>query len=312
MALTAQDLHGLVPAPILPMREGGSIDYDGLRRYVIWLAEQGPVALAINVDTGEGGHLSHRERLSVLEVVKSTTDIPCITGLHGPFTTQAVQEANDLKASGADGFLVFPIPAYQSAPLDPAIPVEYHRRIADVGLPIVLFQLQASLGGVVFDEPTLRSLLLLDGVIAIKEASFNALTFRNTVRIVRDTRPEITVLTGDDNFMFESFLLGADGGLLGFAAIMTRQMVDMIEAWHRGDPTEARRIGEPCQELADLLFAPPVSKYRARIKAALSLTGVLDIGSTFVREPLRPLAEADRIAVEAAVRRAGLLTGVHA
>jgi dihydrodipicolinate synthase/N-acetylneuraminate lyase len=169
-----------------------------------------------------------------------------------------------------------------------------------------------SLGGVVFDEPTLRSLLLLDGVIAIKEASFNALTFRNTVRIVRDTRPEITVLTGDDNFMFESFLLGADGGLLGFAAIMTRQMVDMIEAWHRGDPTEARRIGEPCQELADLLFAPPVSKYRARIKAALSLTGVLDIGSTFVREPLRPLAEADRIAVEAAVRRAGLLTGVHA
>lgn len=311
MTLTSRDLHGLVPAAVVPMRAGGELDLSGLKSYVTWIASQGPVAIAVNVDTGEGGHMSHRERLTVLETIKSTVETPCIAGLYGPFTSQAVQEAKDLRAAGADGLLVFPITAYHSAPLDPAIPIEYHRQIAAVGVPIILFQLQPSLGGVVFDEPTLRSLLQLEGVIAIKEASFDALTFRNTVRVVRDTTPDIAILTGDDNFMFESFLLGADGGLLGFAAIMTREMVGMIEAWKRGDIAEAQRAGEPCQQLADVLFAPPVSKYRARIKAALALTGVLDGASTFVREPLRPLTEEDVAEVKAALSQLGLLAGAR-
>ena len=45
--------------------------------------------------------------------------------------TQAVAQARDYAEAGASALLVFPIPAYLSPPLDPAIPVEYHRAIAD-------------------------------------------------------------------------------------------------------------------------------------------------------------------------------------
>lgn len=308
MPLKSSDLHGLVPAAIVPMHEDGEIDFKALERYAKWLAAQGPVALAINVDTGEGGHLAHRERVAVLECVKRAVDVPCIAGVHGPFTKQAVQEARDLRDAGADGLLPFPITAYLSAPLDPAIPIEYHRRIADVGVPIVLFQLQASLGGTIYKESTLRSLLLIDNVVGLKEASFDALIFKNTVRIVRETRPEIAVLTGDDNFMLESFILGGDGGLLGFSAIMTQQMVDMIAAWQRGDTVEAMRLGSACQRLADAIFAPPVSKYRARLKEALALTGVIDASRAFVREPLRQLNDEDKSLVKRALEEVGLLT----
>jgi dihydrodipicolinate synthase/N-acetylneuraminate lyase len=52
------NLNGLIPATVLPMDADGRIEHPALRRYIDWIAAQGPVALAINVDTGEGPHLT--------------------------------------------------------------------------------------------------------------------------------------------------------------------------------------------------------------------------------------------------------------
>ena len=56
------DLRGIIPAIVTPMTNDGALDVPALRRYVGWLAEQGPVALAVNVDTGEGPHLTPDEK----------------------------------------------------------------------------------------------------------------------------------------------------------------------------------------------------------------------------------------------------------
>ncbi len=57
----ALNLEGLIPATVLPMTADAEIDEAQLRRYIRWVSDQGPVALAINADTGEGPHLTHRE-----------------------------------------------------------------------------------------------------------------------------------------------------------------------------------------------------------------------------------------------------------
>ena len=92
------DLEGLISATVLPMHADGSIDEPSLRDYICWIVDQGPVALAINVDTGEGPHLSHDEKVHVLEVVRDTTDIPIIAGIAGPSTDAAVRQARDRKS----------------------------------------------------------------------------------------------------------------------------------------------------------------------------------------------------------------------
>ncbi|HET9666012.1 MAG TPA: dihydrodipicolinate synthase family protein, partial [Desertimonas sp.] len=114
----ALDLDGLIPATVLPMDADGSIDEPALRTYIAWVVEQGPVALAINVDTGEGPHLTHDEKVRILQIVREVTDTPIVAGLAGPSTDAAVRQARDFKAAGADALLVFPIPAYLSEPLD--------------------------------------------------------------------------------------------------------------------------------------------------------------------------------------------------
>jgi 4-hydroxy-tetrahydrodipicolinate synthase len=306
------NLEGLIPATALPMTADAEIDEPQLRRYIRWVADQGPVALAINADTGEGPHLTHREKVQVIEIVADELQgqIPIVAGLGGPFTRQAVENARDFKAAGADAFLVFPISAYLSTPLNPEVPVRYHQAIAEVGLPLILFQLQPALGGVNYDAETLRALASIDGVVAIKEASFDARRFIDLARILEELPRPITLLTGNDNFIFESFVLGARGALIGFGAIMTREQVQMIEAWKAGRIEEAKELGRRVQRLADVVFAAPVGDYRARLKEALVMLGAMD--TAYVREPLLSISDDQRELVRRTLAEVGLAARVPA
>jgi 4-hydroxy-tetrahydrodipicolinate synthase len=301
----ALNLDGLIPATVLPMTADGGIDEPALRSYIAWVVEQGPVALAINVDTGEGPHLTHDEKVRVLRTVRDVTDIPIVVGLAGPSTDAAVRQATDFQVAGADALLMFPIPAYLSEPLDVRVPVNYLQAVAGVGLPLILFQLQPALAGVNFEPDTLRAMASVDGVIAIKEASFDARRFVDTVNLIADLPRPITLLTGNDNFILESFMLGATGALIGFGAVMTREQVRMIEAWQAGRIDEARALGARVQRLADVVFAKPVGDYRVRLKECLRILGVL--GSAHVRPPLMPIDDAERAFLADVLVEVGLL-----
>jgi 4-hydroxy-tetrahydrodipicolinate synthase len=304
------NLEGLIPATVLPMHADGSIDEDGLRSYIAWVAEQQPVALAINVDTGEGPHLTHDEKVRVLEIVDDVTDLPIVAGLAGPSTDAAVRQAREFAQAGADAFLVFPIPAYLSEPLDVRVPVQYHEAIAEVGLPLILFQLQPALAGLNFEPETLRAMASVEGVVAMKEASFDARRFVDTVRLLQDLPRPITMLTGNDNFILESFMLGATGALIGFGAVMTREQVEMIDAWTAGRIDDARALGRRIQRLADVVFARPVGDYRVRLKECLVALGVLE--AAHVRRPLLGIGAEERVALSDVLVEVGLLEPSHA
>jgi 4-hydroxy-tetrahydrodipicolinate synthase len=299
------NLDGLIPATVLPMHEDGSIDEPTLRSYIAWVAEQGPVALAINVDTGEGPHLTHDEKVRIISIVRDVTDLPIIAGLAGPSTDAAVRQARDFQSVGADALLSFPIPAYLSEPLDPRVPVGYLSAVAEVGLPIILFQLQPALAGVNFEPDTLRAMASVEGVVAIKEASFDARRFVDTARLLEELPRPITLLTGNDNFILESFMLGATGALIGFGAVMTREQVDMIQAWQDGRIDEARALGERVQRLADVVFARPVGDYRVRLKECLVHLGVLPNAN--IRRPLQPISDRERAFLAEVLEEVGLL-----
>jgi 4-hydroxy-tetrahydrodipicolinate synthase len=171
---------------------------------------------------------------------------------------------------------------------------------------LILFQLQPALGGVLFTTETLHRLITIPSVTAIKEASFDAMRFLQVKAALESASRKITFLTGNDNFICESFILGAEGALLGFSTIGTREQVMMLNAIQRSDFNEARELGCRIQPLADAIFAPPVTDYRARTKEALKMLGVLD--NTTVRPPLLPISENEREIIRHALQAAGLLS----
>jgi 4-hydroxy-tetrahydrodipicolinate synthase len=306
---TVLDLKGIIPATILPMTAEGEIDESELRKYVRWIAGQGIRAVAVNVDTGEGPHLWHEEKLRVLRIYEEElagTKIQIVAGLGASFTAQAVKYGMDYREAGADALLIFPISAYLGHPLPSEIPYQYHKAIADkVGLPMILFTLQPSLGGTDFTNDTLARLLEIPQVEAIKEALFDAKRFREIAVLVRAASRPITILTGNDNFIWESYLLGADGGLLGACATCTRTHVQVHEAARKGDWKTARELGDRIQKVVDALFAAPVRDYRARSKEVLVIQGILK--HAYMRPPLQPVSPDERQRLKRVLEEAGEL-----
>jgi 4-hydroxy-tetrahydrodipicolinate synthase len=302
------NLNGIIPAIVTPMKPDGEIDLQQMRRYVKWLVEQGPIALAVNVDTGEGPHLTPDEKSRIIETVVEVAAGQCavVAGIAGPSTAQAVSNAKASQAAGADAMLVFPIPAFLGVPLNLEVPYQYHAAIADaVDLPMILFQLQPALGGVLYTTDILHRLIEIPAVVAIKEAAFDAMRFLQVKTALDSASRRITLLNGNDNFLFEAFVLGAVGALLGFSTLGTREQVAMLDAVKRCDIAAGKQFGQRLQPLADVIFAPPVTDYRARTKEALKMLGVIE--TTTVRPPLLPISDSERLVIRRALESAKLL-----
>jgi dihydrodipicolinate synthase/N-acetylneuraminate lyase len=139
-----------------------------------------------------------------------------------------------------------------------------------------------------------------EAVVAVKEASFDRGQFAAVAAVAR--QQHVTLLTGNDNFILESFRLGADGALLGFGAVLTGEQVAMIDAWGDGRVADAEAYAARLQPLADAVFAPPVDRYRVRLKECLAALGIL--AGAHVRPPGQALDEPERARLHAVLRHA--------
>lgn len=307
----ATDLNGIIPAVIVPMGEDFTMDIPAFRRYLEWVISQGPVGLAVNVDTGEGPYLTADERAEVIRTAREVAAGRCliVAGVGGPGTAQATANARAARDAGADALLVFPTPAFLNDPLDPAIMRDYHQAIAEAsGLPLIVFQLGPIFGGINYPPNALAEVLKIPAVIGLKDASFDAQIFVQTRDVVRAADHHITLLTGNDNFLLESFVLGATGGLLGYGAVGVGLLVDMLGAVARDDFDAAVGMQPRVQGYCDYIYGQPIGDYRARCKLALTQMGLLEADQIYVRPPYRSLTGPEElVAARQAVAEAGLL-----
>lgn len=304
------NLNGIIPAVVLPMRQDYSIDFDAYQHYLDWVIRQGPVGIAVNVDTGEGPYLTSEERIQVIQVTRQVVAGRCaiIAGVGGPGTLTAIANAEAARQAGADALLVFPVAAFLNDPLDTRIPYDYHKAIGEAsGLPLIVFQLGPIFGGLNYPDEALERLFELPQVIAIKDASFDAQRFSITRDIVRKADRPITLLTGNDNFLLESFLLGAQGGLLGYAAVGAGLLVEMFNTLKKKDFALATTMQERVQGFCDYIYGRPIGDYRGRCKVALVHMGLLKPELTYVRPPYLSLWTVENEPSCKAVEKAGLL-----
>jgi dihydrodipicolinate synthase/N-acetylneuraminate lyase len=84
----------------------------------------------------------------------------------------------------------------------------------------------------------------------------------------------------------------------------------MLRAVRRHDYAAATALGARLQALADVIFAPPVTDYRARTKMALAVLDVLD--GVAVRPPLLPIGVEEHETIRKALQAADLLAAVEA
>ncbi|MEM0060240.1 MAG: dihydrodipicolinate synthase family protein [Desulfurococcaceae archaeon] len=299
--------YGLIAAVVTPMNNKYEVLYDEFEKYIRWVVSQGVSGIAVGVDTGEGPSLYREEKLNLVKTAKKVagSDVVVVAGLQAINTYEAVKLAKDLEKAGADALLVFPHSAFIGEPNEDVI-FEYHRAINDnVKVPLIIFNLQPALGGVEYKPSIIKKLSELSNVKAIKEASFDAKKFLDIVRAIEKLPRKIQILTGNDNFIYESLVMGAEGGLLGFGTIAVKEQVEMFNLIAKEKYKEARELWYSLLPLMEVIFSPPVRNYRARLKEALCMMGVIE--TTYVRPPLLPISPEEREKIRNVLRELKML-----
>ncbi len=295
-----EELSGVLPALVSPLRRDGSADESGIKRLVDHVIAGGVHGLLALGSTGEGASLGERIRWQVLTSVieAGAGRVPVICGVAQPHLDAARGEVAAASRLGADAALVAP-PFYY--PTDQATVRAFYRRLAaDSKIPLLLYNIPQFTK--VVAEPATVAELATEGTIAgIKDSSRDFEYFEN-VRLATRSLEHFRMFTGSDTMLLASLAMGGAGTICGAANVAPSWVVRIYDNFRRGDWSSARTDQEALIELVTALRA---GVFPASIKAALQLQGICE---PWPAPPTAALDEAATARLRESLDRWGLLS----
>jgi 4-hydroxy-tetrahydrodipicolinate synthase len=264
---------GLYVPLITPFAADGSVARAALEALAHQVLDDGATGLVALGTTAEPGSLTPDERHHVLHLLAGVCRdrrAPLIAGANSPGALRRLPR-------GATALSV--VPAFLRP--GPAGVHAHFTALAAAGpVPLIVYHVPYRTGQDL-TAAALRELATIDGVTGIKYAT--GTIGPDTVDLLADPPAGFAVLGGDDVLISPLLALGAHGGILASAHLATAAFAELIEAWHTGDATRARKIGHGLAPLSAALFAEPNPTV---IKAVLHAQG--RIPTAAVRLPLLP------------------------
>ena len=279
-------LHGVYPYLVSPVDRDGRVDRPVLRLLVDHLIGCGVHGLVPLGSTGEFAYLDREQRRDIIETVVEAAAgrVPVLAGVASTATRDAVAQARDAMARGADGVLAI-LEAY--FPIPEAGVEAYFRAIADAtDGPVVAYtnpQFQRS----DLSIATIERLCAVPNLRHIKDASTNT---GRLLSIMTATGGRMRVFAASSHIPACVKLIGGVGWMAGPACVIPRESVALYDLAVRGDWPGAmalqRRLWAMNQAFAKYALA-------ACIKAALELQG-FPVGAPVPPQPsLGPEARAE-------------------
>jgi 4-hydroxy-tetrahydrodipicolinate synthase len=179
---------------------------------------------------------------------------------------------------GADAVLAY-APAWLRGREDAGrLIVEHHRRLAAVGLPLVLFYLYEEAGGISYPPAVLDELLSMPEVVGIKMATLDSvMTYQDVSRGLAARHPGRLLITGEDRFLGYSLMRGARAALVGMGAACSRMQAELIRAHVAGDAPRFLELSRLTDVLAEATFVRPLEGYIRRLLWVLAHQGVIPL-----------------------------------
>src|SRR5258708_31453154 len=279
--LKVEDLSGVLPAGIWPGGRDYGVDEPAVGRVVEHVTAGGVSGLVPFGSTGEAASLDEIARRKILSTVIAATAgrMPVICGVAQIHLAAAQAEVQAAARLGAAGVLVTP-PFYY--PIDQATVLSFYRRLAEESpVPIMLYNIP-QFTKVVAQPATVATLAHEGTIVGIKDSSRDFEYFEG-VCIATRKLPRFRIFTGSDTMLLPSLAMGGAGTICGAANVAPRRVVQIDEAFKRGDLVAARAEQD---SLYRLVAALRVGVFPAAIKAASHMQGIFE---PWCAAPLEPL-----------------------
>ena len=298
-------LRGAFTAMITPMKEDGSIDYDGYRKLLRFQMEEGIDGLVPLGTTGETPTLDEDEEQRIIDVVMEEVrafekergvKVPVVLGAGSNNTRDAVRYTERAKKAGADAALV--VTPYYNKHSSEGI-FRHFEAVSRVGIPILVYNIAGRTGKNI-DTPTLSRIADLPNIAGVKEASGSISQMTDVIATIKSKHPDFAVLSGDDAMTLPLLASGGDGVVSVVSNAAPAPVSEMVRAALSGDYEAARKIHYrllPFFKAAFIDGNPTSIKYAMRVKG-------LPSGS--VRLPLVDVHDEAKKIIEEALSACGL------
>jgi len=273
----ARTLGRLITAMVTPFDTAGEVDLERAARLAQALVASRSDGVVVNGTTGESPTLNAGERLALLESVRDALpDHAVVMGTGSYDTAATVALTREAGQRGADAALV--VAPYYSKPPQEGL-IAHYQAVADVGLPVIIYNIPGRCGVNVSVETQLR-LAAHPGIVGTKEAAGDV---EQTAAICAGAPPGFRVWSGDDSLTLPFLSVGAYGVVSVVSHVAGDAIRRMVEAFVAGDVHGAMARHHRLMPLFKGLF---VSSNPIAVKAALQHIG-FDAGG--LRLPLVPL-----------------------
>jgi 4-hydroxy-tetrahydrodipicolinate synthase len=223
--MNQNEFAGVFPYLVSPIDLDGEVKGEVLKSLVDHLLECGVHGLTPLGSTGEFAYLTWPQRKRVIEAVLDAASgrVPVVVGVAHTSIREAVRQAKEVEAMGADGILAimdsyFPVP--------PKGVISYFRSIAEaVSCPIVLYT-NPSFSNTNLTLEILDELVKVPNIQYLKDASANTGNLLTTMNYLGD---RIKVFSASAHIPLFVMMLGGVGWMAGPACVIPRQSVKLYE-----------------------------------------------------------------------------------
>jgi 4-hydroxy-tetrahydrodipicolinate synthase len=292
------NIHGIIPPVATPMKSNEDLDLPRLRWFLDHLIGHGVHAVFVLGTNSEFYALDEHEKQEVIAsaVAHVNRRVPVFAGTGAETTREAVRLSQMAEREGADGVSV--ITPYFINPSQQEI-FDHYRRIAEhTRLPVVLYNNPGTCGGVKIDVDTVAQLAEIPNILGIKDSSGD---LQNTIEYVRVVPDRFAVLMGRDTLIYPALLFGARGAVPATGNIVPALLVEIYEAFRRGDQAAAKAAQ---LRLNPLRLSLALGTAPGAVKAALTLLG-MSLGPS--RAPIAPLPPEKQQKMREVLLQVGLL-----
>ncbi len=296
MAKSSILMDGIYPPLPTFFDEQDELDLVTLRRHIQRLVETGIAGYVVMGTNGEAVHLTSEERAQIIETARDVIGekTPLLAGCGEQSTRATIANCMQAAHSGADMALVLP-PFYFKGRMDSRSLIAHYRTVADNSpIPVVIYNMPASTGGLDLDAATICTLAEHHNIIGVKDSAGNMVKL---VQISSETPSRFRVFAGSAGYLLPALTVGAVGAVAALANVFPREICRLHELFIDGKLEEARLLQArlvPANTAVTVTYSVP------GLKAALELTG--GYGGR-PRSPLLPLTAQERKQLEMILER---------
>ncbi|XP_029836137.2 4-hydroxy-2-oxoglutarate aldolase, mitochondrial [Ixodes scapularis] len=280
------DISGIYPPITTPFDSTGSIAYPELQGNVTRWSALPFRGIVVHGSTGECVLLSQKERLMVVETVRSVLpdDKLLVVGVGQESTRATVELAVESARAGAQAVLVV-TPCFYKGRMSSAALSAHFKEVADsCPVPVILYSVPGNTG---VDLPAEVAIGLAShlNVLGMKDSGGDVTKLGYIVHKTKEHG--FQVLAGSASFLLPALEVGAVGGICALANTLGAEVCELYEKFLKGDRAEARA-------LQHRLIAPNTAVTKqfgiAGVKASMDWFGYY---GGLVRSPLLQLGSDD-------------------